>query len=132
MSSLILIALAYARSENLKTAFKRNIDSCEASGYVADDHVRGVTKMIEVGKGGHRLIDDFMSLSLEAHPQDPPLVSETSDATPLKGSCLQWWHFLFLPGRIDNQSPFRKSSAFVAPVQNGNDHVPDDVFFHRF
>jgi len=96
MSSLILIALAYARSENLKTAFKRNIDSCEASGYVADDHVRGVTKMIEVGKGGHRLIDDFMSLSLEAHPQDPPLVSETSDATPLKGSCLQWWHFLFL------------------------------------
>ena len=35
-------------------------ESCKTTGYAADDHFRGVTKMIEIGKEGQRPIDDFM------------------------------------------------------------------------
>ncbi|MES2354425.1 MAG: DNA damage-inducible protein D [Pseudomonadota bacterium] len=52
--------LGYARWENFQTAIQRALESCEAAGHAASDHFRGVTKMIAVGKGGMREIDDFM------------------------------------------------------------------------
>lgn len=52
--------LGYARWENFLTAIQRAIDSCKSTGYSADDHFRGVTKMVKLGSGAERPIDDFM------------------------------------------------------------------------
>ncbi|MEQ3651851.1 MAG: DNA damage-inducible protein D [Thalassolituus sp.] len=52
--------LGYARWENFYTAIKRAMESCEAAGHGASDHFRGVTKMVVLGSGAKREIDDFM------------------------------------------------------------------------
>lgn len=52
--------LGYARWENFLAAVKRAIESCETTGYNPDDHFRGVTKMVSLGSGAERSIEDFM------------------------------------------------------------------------
>lgn len=52
--------LGYARWENFQTAIQRAMQSCEASGHAVIDHFRGVTKMVELGSGSLREVDDFM------------------------------------------------------------------------
>ena len=52
--------LGYARWENFQTAIKRAIESCETTGYEPSNHFRGVTKMVKLGSGSERAIEDFM------------------------------------------------------------------------
>ena len=52
--------LGYIRWENFQVAVKRAIDSCETTGYDPNNHFRGVTKMVRLGSGAERAIDDFM------------------------------------------------------------------------
>lgn len=52
--------LGYARWENFVVAINRAIDSCTTQGISVDDHFREVTKMVSVGSGAQRSVQDFM------------------------------------------------------------------------
>ena len=49
--------------EGNKDTVQRAKESCEASGHAALDHFRGVTKMVELGSGSKREIDDSRGFS---------------------------------------------------------------------
>ncbi|HRF21035.1 MAG TPA: DNA damage-inducible protein D, partial [Comamonas denitrificans] len=48
------------RWENFTTAIHRAIESCKSTGYNESDHFRGVTKMVTLGSGAQRAVEDFM------------------------------------------------------------------------
>lgn len=52
--------LGYTRWENFIVAIYRAVDSCKAQGINIDDHFREVTKMVALGSGSKREIQDFM------------------------------------------------------------------------
>lgn len=52
--------LGYARWENFFKAIQRAIESCQTAGHEPADHFRGVTKMVTLGSGAQREIEDFM------------------------------------------------------------------------
>lgn len=52
--------LGYARWENFIVAINRAIESCKVQNINVDDHFRELTKMVQLGSGSHRKINDFM------------------------------------------------------------------------
>ena len=51
--------LGYSQWRRFDDAVKRAMTSCETSGNSAEHHFAGVGKMIEVGKGGQRQVEDY-------------------------------------------------------------------------
>jgi DNA-damage-inducible protein D len=56
----LMSVLGYVRWENFQTAIGRAVESCKSLNVNVDDHFREVTKMISLGKGGQREIQDLM------------------------------------------------------------------------
>ena len=52
--------LGYARWENFVVAIGRAMESCKTLGINIDDHFREVTKMVQLGSGSQRDVQDFM------------------------------------------------------------------------
>ncbi len=52
--------LGYAKWDNFLTVIAKAKTACEVSGHTVADHFADVGKMIELGKGGQREIDDVM------------------------------------------------------------------------
>lgn len=52
--------LGYARWENFVGAIGRAMESCKTLGINVDDHFREVTKMVNLGSGSQREVQDFM------------------------------------------------------------------------
>ena len=52
--------LGYARWENFAVVIGRAIESCNTQGINVDDHFREVTKMVQLGSGSQRSVQDYM------------------------------------------------------------------------
>ena len=52
--------LGYARWENFLSAIKRALDSCNTQGVNIEDHFREVTKMVKLGSGSTRDVQDYI------------------------------------------------------------------------
>jgi DNA-damage-inducible protein D len=48
-ASELQVLLGYTQWENFLTAIQRAVESCKTTGYDAEHHFRGVTKMITLG-----------------------------------------------------------------------------------
>lgn len=51
--------LGYTRWENFEQAVSRAKTACESAGYAVVDHFRDLTKMVDIGSGGSREINDL-------------------------------------------------------------------------
>ena len=52
--------LGYKHWEGFLDAIKRAMNACENSGFILEDHFRRIPKMVELGSGAKRKIDDYM------------------------------------------------------------------------
>ena len=52
--------LGYARWENFVVAINRAMESCKTQNINIDDHFREITKMVTLGSGAQRAVQDFM------------------------------------------------------------------------
>lgn len=56
----IMTALGYNRWENFSKVIHKASIACETAGGVVANHFRGVTKMVSIGSGAERPVDDIM------------------------------------------------------------------------
>lgn len=67
--------MGYARWENFQSAINRTVEFCNTQGINVEDHLREVAKMVKLGSGATRDVQDFMltryACYLIAHHGDP-------------------------------------------------------------
>lgn len=128
--------LGYARWENFLTAIKRAIESCETTGYNAEDHFRGVTKMVTVGSKAERAIDDFMLtryacylIAQNGDPRKEPIAFAQSyfAVQTRKQELIE--DRMRLQARLDARERLRESEK--TPSQNIYERGVDDAGFGR-
>ena len=56
----VMFLLGYSKWENFEIAVIRAMDSCKTIGAKTEDHFRHINKVVELGKGALRQIEDYM------------------------------------------------------------------------
>jgi len=52
------------------------MESCKASGHVASDHFRGFTKLIDHGKGGESVVNQWLTTAADGNLSGIPTGSQ--------------------------------------------------------
>lgn len=128
--------LGYARWENFMTAIKRAMESCESTGFRTEDHFRGITKMVPVGSGAERPIDDFMLtryacylIAMNGDPRKEPIAFAQSyfASQTRKQEIIE--ERMRLQARLDARDRLRESEKALS--QNIYERGVDDAGFGR-
>ncbi|MCX7118215.1 MAG: DNA damage-inducible protein D [Legionellales bacterium] len=128
--------LGYSRWENFMTAISKAIESCKTTGYDENNHFRGVTKMVKIGSGSERPIQDIMLtryacylIAQNGDPRKPPIAFAQSyfAVQTRKQELIE--DRLRLQARLDAREKLRESEKTLS--QNIYERGVDDSGFGR-